>query len=132
MTKIDTYSLISQEGYLISSCLATGLTELRKADVHNKGSFYTSLFNFSIGLERLMKAVVIIDHMLENKMRAPTKKVLKAYGHNVFELYGTCASISDKRAVNVKPRAELDEVGQDMLRSLNDLPLTVDIIISTL
>lgn len=121
--RVNSYSLLAQEGYLISSCLAAGLTELRKADVHNKGAFYTALFNLSIGLERLMKAVVIIDHMLEHNMRAPTTKILRSYGHNILDLYSTCVGISVKREVDLRPCGEFDKINQDLLRSLHDFAL---------
>ena len=123
MNRVNTYSLLAQEGYLISSCLATGLTELRKADVHHKGAFYTALFNLSIGLERLMKAVVIIDHMLEHNMKAPTTKILKSYGHNILDLHVTCVGISAKRGLHIKPYAEFDAIDQGVLRSLNDFAI---------
>ncbi|CAH1904092.1 conserved hypothetical protein [Candidatus Nitrotoga sp. HW29] len=93
----SSYLLLQQEGFLIRSCLGIGLTELRKADVHNKGAFYTALFNLSIGIERLLKAIVIIDHMLNNSLSVPTKKQLKSYGHNIVELYETCGKIGIKR-----------------------------------
>ena len=54
------YIWLEQEGYLISSCLSMGLTELRKADVYNKGAFYSSFFNLSVGLERLLKSIIIL------------------------------------------------------------------------
>jgi len=65
------FVLLQQEGYLISSCLSMGLTELRSANVHNKGSFYSSLFNLSVGIERLLKAIVIIEHMLNKNLSVP-------------------------------------------------------------
>lgn len=120
MNRINTYSLLAQEGYLISSCLATGLNELRKANVHHKGAFYTALFNLSIGLERLMKAVVIIDHMLEHTMKAPTTKVLKTYGHNILDLHRTCVGISARRTTNLNPYSSFDAIDKEMMRSLND------------
>jgi hypothetical protein len=49
------FLLLHQEGHLISACLALGLTELRVANVHNKGALYSSLLNISVGMERLMK-----------------------------------------------------------------------------
>jgi len=46
------FLLLQQEGYLISSCLALGLTELRVANVHNKGAFYSSLLNISYHFQK--------------------------------------------------------------------------------
>ena len=78
----ESFLLLQQEGYLISSCLSNGLTELRAANVHNKGAFYSSLFNISVGTERLLKAIIIIDHMLRNDLAPPTRRELKGYGLN--------------------------------------------------
>ena len=98
------FFLLQQEGYLISSCLGIGLTNLRSAHVHNKGAFYSALFNLSVGFERLMKALVIIEHMLNNDLSVPTKKQLKAYGHNIIDLYDCCASIAVSRGCDFPSR----------------------------
>lgn len=118
------YLLLQQEGYLISSCLATGLTELRSAHVHNKGAFYSALFNLSVGIERLLKAIVIIDHMLNNNLSVPSKRQLKAYGHNIVELYDTCVSIAGKRSVPLAGRGALDSTDQEILGLLSDFAQT--------
>lgn len=97
------FNLLEQEGYLISSCLTTGLTELRSANVHNKGAFYSALFNLSIGMERLLKAIIIMEHMLNNSLTTPTKRQLKSYGHNIIELYEICVKIGKLRGVNTPP-----------------------------
>lgn len=118
------FLLLQQEGYLISSCLSTGLTELRKAHVHNKGAFYTALFNLSVGLERLLKAIVVIDHMLNNALSVPSKKQLQAYGHNLVELYDTCEAIGAKRQSIVPSRNQLDTIDQELLQLLSDFART--------
>ena len=109
------FLLLQQEGYLIRSCLALGLTELRNAHVHNKGSFYTALFNLSVGLERLLKAIVIIDHMLNNGLSVPTKKQLQAYGHNIIELYDACETIGTARQSPIPSRAQLDAIDREIM-----------------
>jgi hypothetical protein len=120
MLKNETFSLLSQEGHLISSCLGTGLTELTKARFDNKGAFYTALFNLSVGFERLMKAIVIIEFMLANKMRTPTKKALKSYGHDILELYATCVHFSQGTETRVDAFESLDIVNQAILQLLNE------------
>lgn len=114
------FILLQQEGHMLSSCLSSGLTDLRAAHVHNKGGIYSSLFNLSIGIERLLKAIVIMEHMLNNKLTVPTKKQLKAYGHNINDLYDTCKSIADKRNVKLRDRNALNNINQDILNLLND------------
>jgi hypothetical protein len=41
-----------------------------------------------------MKAIIIMQHMLNNDLLAPTKNQLKNYGHNIIELYDECVKIS--------------------------------------
>lgn len=114
------FLLLQQEGYLISSCLALGLTELRTANVHNKGAFYSSLLNISVGLERLMKAIIIMQHMLNNNLSVPTKKQLKGYGHNIIELYDECVKISICNSDNLPNRSSLNNTNQELLALLSD------------
>lgn len=114
------FLLLQQEGYLISSSLTIGLTELRSAHVHNKGAFYTSLFNLSVGFERLLKAIVIIDHMLNHQLTVPTKKQLQARGHNIVDLYDECERIGVSRNSPIPNRRNLDAIDNEFLRLLSD------------
>lgn len=118
------FLLLQQEGYLISSCLAAGLTQVRLANVHDKGAVYGALFNLSIGIERLLKAVVIIDHMLENGLAVPSRRQLKDYGHDIGELYDTCARIATRRGVPIPERTVLDSLDQELLSLLVDFAKT--------
>lgn len=114
------FLLLQQEGYLISSSLSMGLTELRAAHVHNKGAFYTALFNLSVGFERLLKAIVIIDHMLDNSLAVPTKRQLQDRGHNIVDLYDECERIGTRRQSLIPDRAQLDAIDGGLLLLLSD------------
>lgn len=118
------FLLLQQEGYLISSSLTNGLTELRSAHVHNKGAFYTSLFNLSVGFERLLKAIVIIDHMLNNQLTVPTKRQLQARGHNIADLYDECERIGASRSSVIPARTQFDPIEGELLQLLSDFART--------
>lgn len=118
------FLLLQQEGFLISSLLTNGLTEMRSSHVHNKGTFYTSLFNLSIGFERLLKAIVIIDYMLNHQMTVPTKKQLQAKGHNIGELYDECERIGRSRNSITPSRPLLDAIDNEFLKLLSDFART--------
>jgi hypothetical protein len=109
------FLLLQQEAYLIRSCLATGLTELRSATVLNKGAFYSALFNLSAGVVRLLKANIIMEHMLKHNLSVPTKKQLKDYGHNITELYDECVNISKSYNGYLPGRNSLDNINQELL-----------------
>ncbi|CAN7160413.1 hypothetical protein LJR022_000140 [Paraburkholderia hospita] len=118
------FLLLQQEGHLISSCLTTGLTELRSAHVHNKGAFYSALFNLSIGFERLLKAVVIIDHMLKNRLTVPTRKQLKHYGHDIRQLYDSCAVIPYEDGQKLPQFDDLPPIAKEIVILLSDFGQT--------
>ncbi|QSR35624.1 hypothetical protein CFI10_11550 [Marinobacterium iners] len=83
----EEYRLLSQEAHLAKSALLSGMDSLRKANLDDKGLFYSGLFQLSIGFERLLKLVVILHHKSENKHRYPSNKELKDYGHDINQLY---------------------------------------------
>lgn len=89
------FVLIQQEAFLARSSLLSGLDALRKANVSDsdKGKFYEAFFLLSIGLERLMKLMIVCHHMACNQLVPPSNKVLKAIGHDLLDLYKTCMEI---------------------------------------
>lgn len=98
----EKFLLIQQEAFLARSSLLSGLDALRKANVSDtdKGKFYEAFFLLSIGLERLMKLMVVCHHMAKNQLNPPSNGVLKAAGHNLLGLYETCRNV----AISEMPR----------------------------
>ncbi|TKA92033.1 hypothetical protein [Halopseudomonas bauzanensis] len=95
----ESFALFQQEGFLARSSLLAGLNALRKANVDdtNKGLFYSAFFELSIGFERLMKLVLVIDHMANNDLRPMTDQELKnKYGHKIESLYKSCAELNER------------------------------------
>jgi hypothetical protein len=84
---------LQQECYLIEACLTQGLTALRQADLSKKGLFYSAFFQLAIGLERLMKIILIIEHMADNKLETPSLQTMKSFQHNLSKLYGKVREI---------------------------------------
>jgi len=88
------FAALQNEGLLASGCLAVGLTSLRNAQFPDKAAFYTGFFQLSISLERVLKLVLIIEHMRKNAFRPPTKFEIKQFGHELVRLYGECERIA--------------------------------------
>ncbi len=120
----ESFLLIQQEGYLMSTSLCTGLTALRSASLNNKGAFYSALFNLSVGIERLLKAIIIMEYMLNNNLQVPSKKQLKDFGHNIKELHKSAVEIANKRQVSVIPINELSSIDKGIIYLINDFALT--------
>lgn len=93
------FVLLQQEAYIARGSLSVGLTQLRNAALPDKSAFYSGFFNTSIALERLMKIVVVTDHMLLNSYETPTRKELRAYGHDLVTLYASCVAIAARHGI---------------------------------
>lgn len=94
-----TFTLLQQEGHLARASLLTGIDLLLKANLDERkiGNFYSSFFQLTIGIERILKLVVIANHMLENNYKPPTDGELKSkYGHNIKATYLYALSVRNK------------------------------------
>ena len=92
-----TWFLLEQEGLLAQACLCNGLTALRRANLGDKkGLFYSAFFELSIGFERVLKLILILDHMARNQLVPPDSKTVEDYGHKLRSLFdaakGACAA----------------------------------------
>ncbi len=96
ITFSKTFTLLQHEADLTEGCLSIGLTALRNATVADKRKFYSGFFNTSIAFERLMKLIVVVDHLLSNDFSPPTKKELKAYGHDLIGLYESTIDVANR------------------------------------
>jgi len=111
-----TWKLLAQEGYLAQSCLCNGLTALRQANVGDKkGLYYSAFFELSIGFERLMKLIIIIDYMADNQFKFPEPKAIEQFGHKLNELLDATKMVCQKR----KP---------DLVKALTDQELSIKIL----
>lgn len=94
-----TFVLLQQEAFLAHGSLSTGLTALRNATFPDKSAFYSGFFNTSIAMERLMKLVVVTDHMLQHTFSVPSKSDLKLYGHDLVTLYSSCVTVAARQGI---------------------------------
>lgn len=93
-----TWFLLEQEGLLAKACLCNGLTALRRANVGDKkGLFYSAFFELSIGFERTLKLVLILDHMARNQLAPPDSKTVEDYGHKLRALFDSAKAICATR-----------------------------------
>ncbi len=89
--------LLQREAAMSSMSLGVGLTHLRKYDFVKPEYFYSSLFSITIGLERLMKLIVIYDHRIKNNGQFPNNKLLKhEYGHKLNDLFSRSININNE------------------------------------
>lgn len=78
--------LLVNEAGLASTCIGQGLTILRKANFVNKWNYYQAFFLLTIGIERLLKIIVITKYRVDNNNNFPKDAYLKKLGHNIKNL----------------------------------------------
>lgn len=91
--------LLANEAALTSSLLGNGLNALRKADLYNKGLYYQAFFSISIGIERLLKIIVITQFRCEHNGEFPTDINLREFGHDIIKLYEYTGIKLDKNSI---------------------------------
>lgn len=108
-----------REAELTRQLLAAGLASLVKANHMDKGRFSRAFFELSIGLERLLKLVYLVDHATLNAGRLPTDKEMRTrFGHDLTQLYVAAGGI----------RRRLIDEGEEFEWRLPDVGLTERIV----
>jgi hypothetical protein len=93
------FFLLQKEGFLVRSCLGSGLTALRAANLDEPGKFYAAFIQLCIGLERMMKTIIIIDYMVDHHLDAPDTRTMKNYGHDLVLLFESTRALATKRGL---------------------------------
>ncbi|PBP82027.1 hypothetical protein [Pseudomonas syringae] len=114
------FQKLQQEAHVIRSCLTIGLTELRNADLAEKGRYYTAFFQLAIGLERLAKLALILDHMAQNNMKAPGQAVVKGYSHDLQTLISKVSDVVTARGYKISSEFPTDPICNRALAFLSD------------
>lgn len=116
-----TWFLLEQEGLLAQACLCNGLTALRRANLGDKkGLFYSAFFELSIGFERTLKLVLILDHMARNQLVPPDSKTIEGYGHKLCALFDGTKVICVVRNVTALNTFQSNSSSIDILGFLDD------------
>lgn len=94
MQKVSNWDLLSNEATTSAGMIGTGLTLLRKMDFTKEGYQSQSFFCLSIGLERMMKLILVYDYRVNNNNQFPSNNFFKqSYGHNLSKLLEACKAI---------------------------------------
>ena len=116
-----TWFLLEQEGLLAQACLCNGLTALRRANLGDKkGLFYSAFFELSIGFERVLKLVLILDHMGLNQLVPPDSKTVEDYGHKLRSLFDAAKAVCATRGVTALDAFQPDSLPIAILGFLDD------------
>src|SRR5258708_25144017 len=118
MFNTDFY-LLAQECDLAKASLLGSLTAFSYMDVSQTGTMYSAFFQAAIGLERLMKLVVIVDHNVKHDLSNPTDKQLRKAGHDLGGLYETCTALAAENSLEISEWFSGDVLERQMLDFLS-------------
>jgi hypothetical protein len=113
-----TYLLLQNEGHLLRGCIQSALGALRRSSSAERGPLYAALFSYSIGLERLLKISLILDHCVVNKGKFPTWKEIKGFGHDLGALYDLAMAACIRHNVQIPESCVTDEIDECLLELL--------------
>ncbi|HEY1084737.1 MAG TPA: hypothetical protein VGE29_20900 [Prosthecobacter sp.] len=109
------FNTLEQEAHVIRSAIGSGLTSLRKANLNEKGAFYTGFFQLAIGFERFAKLGLILDHMAHNQLAPPGAPAVKAMGHDIAALYALLEATAGSRGYTLASSFTPGSQGQRIL-----------------
>jgi hypothetical protein len=113
--------LLFKEASLIAMNLGNGLTAIRQHDFTKIGYFYQACFSLSIGLERLMKLILIYDYYGQSLSFPPDNKYLKNKGHNLIELLKSLENLFGKYNMQHQyDSINSDDITKAILENLSD------------
>lgn len=114
------FQQFSIEALLASASLRDGLTALNKCKYHDKGSFYNSFFQLSIGLERFFKIIYVVQYMIENDLNKPTYSQLRKPGHDISILHQNAVTVAMKYEKHDKDTWVLNDEQSAILTMLSE------------
>jgi hypothetical protein len=82
--------------------------------------FYSAFFELSIGFERVLKLVLILDHMARNQLVPPDSKTVEDYGHKLRALFDAAKAICTARNVTALDGFQADSLPIVILGFLDD------------
>jgi hypothetical protein len=101
--------LLVREASMASMAIGIGLTHIRKFDFTQPGFFYSGMFSFTTGLERLMKLIIICDFRVKNNDAFPNNQQLKAFGHKITELFNHSRKIKNDYDFEIDDKRFIDD-----------------------
>ena len=114
----SSFLLLQNEGFLMQNCLKSSLAALREWRIEDKGAFYGAFLGFTIGLERLLKILILLDSWCRDR-KFLTDSELKVYCHNLEKLHESVYVLFQQHGVVRGKHLEADEIDKLLLQFLS-------------
>jgi hypothetical protein len=105
-----TFHVIADEAKFTKDMLASGVTQLGKANYGQKGIYFQAFTSLTTGLERIGKLCLILDYYILNNGKFPEQKYLKyQVGHDLEILFQKSNSIILSHDISFRFSTDLND-----------------------
>jgi hypothetical protein len=106
-----TFHVIEDEAKFTKDMLASGITQLGKANYGQKGIYFQAFTSLTTGLERIGKLCLILDYYILNNGKFPEKEYVKdEIGHDLEILFKKSNSIISNHKISFRFSKDVNEV----------------------
>jgi len=116
--------LLRREASLAAMSIGVGLTHIGEYDYTQTGFFHSGMFSLCVGLERVLKLILIDDHRLRNKGKFPPNQILRRHSHKLSDLLQRAEQIADCHGLKIDKELLQDELTERVIRFLTDYATT--------
>jgi len=114
------WQALHREAILVSQLIGAGVTTLGRASyASGLGEYYTAFFGLSIGIERLAKLILVVDHVLCYAGKLPDPIAIKEYGHELAKLIKEADAIAQKHGLQLRYPRPNDPISHAVVSSLD-------------
>jgi hypothetical protein len=118
--EIAEWHAIQREASLVRHLVGSGVTGLGRANFSDGfGEYYTAFFGLSVGLERLAKLILVVDHSILNGGSMPRQQVIRKFGHNILGLVDAAERVSEKHNVDLDYTRPRGSITKEILQCLD-------------
>jgi hypothetical protein len=119
MKSAEIFNALCNEAQFSKELLGSGATQIRKANYATQGLYFQAFSNLSIGIERIGKLCLILDHFIETKGKFPTNTHLKnIIGHDLEKLYKQSQDVIIRRKIKLKNLQTIDNPIQNNILAI--------------
>lgn len=114
------FTLLTREASLAAMSMGVGLTHIGQYNYAQTGFFHSGMFSLCVGLERVMKIILIYDHRLTHDGAFPDNEALKSHGHRISTLLQKAKEIAERHELEVDDSEINDSIQAPIVQFLTD------------
>lgn len=112
-----------REAAISGNLLSVGLSALKKTNFTKLGLYGEGFFSLSMGLERLLKIVCLLDWFITNN-RFPSDQEMRCFGRDIEDLFARVDDIRQKHKVRNDALIPPDSIEHELFRYISNFSMS--------